>query len=166
MTFSFAAFPPPAILTLHSSEKIIPWHSNFGWNSIPLDAGMRGAGPVKSMIEVVLVGAVVLSLFAVQYGSAVDPELLLVLSVALIAAGLAIGLPAGLGYHILLARALKVANLDAKRWWLRPTSFHDDLPAATRRRFMPWFRVGAAGFLIAVVGCGFLLLLVVAVSRP
>ena len=121
---------------------------------------------MKSVIEVAIAGAVVLSLIAVPFGSAVDPETLLFWSVGLIAGGLAVGLPAGLGYHLLLARALKAANLDVKRWWLRPTSFHDDLPPTALTRIRPWFRVGAAGFLLAMVGCGFLFLLVIAVSRP
>ena len=122
--------------------------------------------PVKSMIEVAIAGAVLLSLFALQFGSAVDPETLLFWSVALIAGGLAVGLPAGLGYHILLARALKAANRDMTRWWIRPTGFHDGLSPTALRRIKPWFRVGAAGFLVAMAGCGFLLLLVIAVSRP
>lgn len=121
---------------------------------------------MKSVIEVAIAGSVVLSLFAIQTGSTLDPELLLMWSVGLIAAGLAIGLPAGLVYHILLARALKATSLDVKRWWLRPTTFHDALVPTTRRSVEPWFRIGAAGFMVAVVGCVVLLLFAVAVSNP
>lgn len=117
------------------------------------------------MLEVAVVAAVVVSLVALQAGSWVAPEALLSWSVGLIAAGFAIGLPAGLGYHVALGRALAAQKLDARRWWLRPTSFHEALEPAARRRITPWFRVGAAGFLLVAVGCGVLLLLVVAVSR-
>lgn len=127
---------------------------------------MNALSRLKSLIEVAVAGAVVLALSAVQLGSALDPETLLAWSAGLIGTGLAIGLPAGLGYHVLLARALAAGNIDAKRWWLRPTSFHDALAPAALRRVTPWFRVGAAGFLIAVAGCGVLLVLAIAVSRP
>lgn len=120
---------------------------------------------MKSHLEIVIAVALVLSLVVMQLGRAADPETLLALSAGLIAVGLAIGVPAGLIYHLLLARGLRAAGADARRWWLRPTGFHAALAPADVRRLLPWFRVGAAGFLVVVIGCVFLLLLALAVTR-
>lgn len=65
---------------------------------------------MKSLIEVAVAGAVVPSLFALRFGSALDPEILLSWSVALIAGCLAVGLPAVLGYHFLLLLVVAVSR--------------------------------------------------------
>lgn len=65
--------------------------------------------------------------------------------------GLVGGVPAGLWYHVRLYRSLSGAA--PRRWWWRPTTLHGRLGAADRRRVMPWFYLGAAGFLLALAGC-------------
>lgn len=66
--------------------------------------------------------------------------------------GLLFGVSTGLWYHVLLAKALSAAQARTPRWWLRPESLHDRLDVAARRRVMPWFYAGAAGFAVTVVG--------------
>ncbi|HET9488837.1 MAG TPA: hypothetical protein VFR64_03630 [Methylomirabilota bacterium] len=67
-------------------------------------------------------------------------------------AGLLFGLPAALGYHIVLARGLGAVNALEPRWWLRPASLHARLDEAGRRRVLPWFYIGGAGFVVTVIG--------------
>lgn len=112
------------------------------------------------MLELIVAAGVILGLLALKFGNEhVDPEALLRWSAGLIAAGLALGLPGSLVYHIKLARALAAAHRAERRWWWRPTHFHTDLTADERRRILPWFQVGVAGFLVVVAGCILLFLL-------
>lgn len=64
-------------------------------------------------------------------------------------AGLALGVPGGILYHIRLYQAL-VRDLGTapKRWWLNPTSHHHRLKS--RESMMPSFVIGAAGFTLVV----------------
>ena len=65
---------------------------------------------------------------------------------------MALGLPTGLLYHVLLYRALRSRGVVPERWWLRPTSLHDDIPDEQRGRVLFWCALGAAGFLVIVLG--------------
>lgn len=117
------------------------------------------------MPELLTAGGVVLGLVLLRVANdALDPETLLAWSAGLLAAGFALGLPAGAGYHLLLARALGAAGRLERRWWLRPTSFHAALAAADRRRILRWFRAGAAGFLLVAAGCALLFVLTMRVA--
>jgi hypothetical protein len=85
---------------------------------------------------------------------------LLVPSPALVVAGLVVavlgllaGAPAGVGYHLALRRLLARRMVLPRRWWIRPTVLHDRLTADERLRVIPWFRLGAAAFVLAVGGC-------------
>jgi hypothetical protein len=65
-------------------------------------------------------------------------------------------------YHVLLFRALAPLGVLRRGWWWNPTSLHRHLPPAQRRGVMPWFHVGAAGFLASLAGCAVILAAVVA----
>ena len=67
------------------------------------------------------------------------------------ALGLAVGLPAGLAYHARLHRALGEGR--PRGWWLRPTALHARLAPSAWRAVRPPFVLGAAGFLIILLGC-------------
>jgi hypothetical protein len=69
------------------------------------------------------------------------------LSVALASVGSCV---AGIFYHLALYRALHVRL--PKRWWLSPTRYHGLLSAAQRQRVLPWFHLGAAAFVLVVLG--------------
>jgi hypothetical protein len=71
----------------------------------------------------------------------------------LVAVGLAGGVPAGLAYHLELARALGGRGLLERGWFWHPTRLHRHLAGEERRRVMLWFRVGAVGFVVALAGC-------------
>ena len=72
------------------------------------------------------------------------------LGVSLVALGMAIGVPAGAMYHVQLFRAVRPTGA---RWWLHPTGLHGQVPEGMRGGVMRWFRVGAFGFVLAIVGC-------------
>jgi len=72
------------------------------------------------------------------------------IGVALVSLGMAIGVPAGALYHLQLFRAVRPT---APRWWLNPTGLHDRVPDGMRGGVMRWFRIGAVGFVMAIVGC-------------
>jgi hypothetical protein len=67
----------------------------------------------------------------------------------LVALGMAIGVPAGALYHVRLYRLVRPRGA----WWLRPTALHTQLADAERPRVMSAFKIGAAGFIIAIIGC-------------
>lgn len=77
------------------------------------------------------------------------------------AAGLVLGVPTGLVYHVALARALRGGDGLPARWWLRPVALHPRLREADRLRVLPWFWAGGAGFLLCALGCALVVLGVV-----
>ncbi len=66
--------------------------------------------------------------------------------------GLAIGLPTGFWYHVILYRFVSAKGPIPRAWWLSPSSLHGHLTPAERRRIAPWYRIGGVGFVLAVAG--------------
>ncbi|MDR7423227.1 MAG: hypothetical protein QN159_12280 [Armatimonadota bacterium] len=67
--------------------------------------------------------------------------------------GLALGVPAGVVYHVRLGRALARRGPLPARWWLSPLRHHRALSAGERAGFRGWFALGAAGFGLSLAGC-------------
>lgn len=77
-----------------------------------------------------------------------------------IVVGLLISIPAAVLYHVRLHGALhRRGDLDA-RWIWHPTRLHVKLRPGERIKVLPWFAVGVAGWLLALVGCGLTLVAV------
>jgi hypothetical protein len=76
--------------------------------------------------------------------------------------GLIGGGAAGLIYHLALHKALLRLKGHTRGWLWSPVSRHADLDEIGRRAVLPWFRLGAAGFVLCLAGIG---LLAVAVLR-
>jgi len=89
-------------------------------------------------------------------------ELAVLLGTALTLAGLVGGGAAGIVYHLELRRALVRLGASTRGWLLSPVSRHAGLDERARRRVLPWFRVGAAGFFVCLAGIG---MVVVALLR-
>jgi hypothetical protein len=105
------------------------------------------------VIELGVVALVLGALVAVPALFAVVPwEVTFGLGVALIGLGMAIGVPAGAMYHVRLWRAVRPTGT---RWWLHPTGLHPHLGDGERPSVMRWFKLGAAGFVLAILGCAF-----------
>ena len=105
-----------------------------------------------------------LELFAVLAGVALlaglglglpllPPESVLGTGMALALAGLAVGVPSGLVYHLRLRAVLLARAALPARWWLRPTALHAQLRGCERRAVLGWFAAGGAGFALCVIGC-------------
>lgn len=93
------------------------------------------------------------ALAALAVGFAVAPPALLVAGFWLALAGLAFGVPTGFYYHVALRRSLVAIDALPARWWWSPTALHDAIPDADRAWVLAWCYVGAAGFLVTVLGC-------------
>jgi hypothetical protein len=99
---------------------------------------------IAAAILCVLVVAALL--FLVQW------ESLFIVGIVMTAAGMVVGVPTGLVYHVQLYRVLRARNKLAKGWVWRPFEYHRHLDRRDRRRVMPWALVGGLGFLVVVVG--------------
>jgi hypothetical protein len=104
-------------------------------------------------MELLLFGGLLALLLGTALLGALGAEALLAVAVWLVGLGLVVGAPASLGYHLALRARLARRGLLPRRWWLHPTALHERLDDADRRAVMPWFYVGAFGFLLSVTGC-------------
>jgi hypothetical protein len=89
-------------------------------------------------------------------------ELQFVLGTVLTVVGLTGGGGAGLLYHVRLRQALLRLGASTRGWLLAPVARHALLDEPAKRRVLPWFRIGAAGFFVCLAGIG---MIVVAVLR-
>lgn len=105
---------------------------------------------LKRVSELGLVAALLGGLVALPALFSVVPwELTFGGGCVLVALGMAVGVPAGALYHLQLWRVLRPGRL----WWLHPTALHARLEGEARARVLRWFRVGAVGFVMAMLGC-------------
>ena len=84
--------------------------------------------------------------------TATNPETVFMAGVALVAAGFGFGLPTGFVYHVMLYRSLRRINALPARWWLHPTSLHNNIPDEDRGCVLGWCYAGALGFLVILIG--------------
>jgi len=80
----------------------------------------------------------------------------LAIGTALVAIGLGGGGFAGIVYHHLLRRSLVRLGESTRGWLWTPVSRHAALDEHGRRKVLPWFRAGAAGFLLCLAGIAML----------
>lgn len=105
------------------------------------------------MFEVLLVigGAVAVGLIGLLT-VIVTPTLLVELGFVTLAAGLLVGIPTGLWYHVVLYRVLAGRMTLPSRWWRSPVDLHPLLTPLEYQRVRPWFLLGALGFVLCVAG--------------
>jgi hypothetical protein len=82
-----------------------------------------------------------------------DFETLAIVGLVTAAVGLLLGTPTGLMYHVVLHRVLKSRGTVPAGWWLSPVRYHQGLSPGEVGSFSRWFKLGAIGFSLAVVGC-------------
>ena len=115
------------------------------------------------MVEIAAAFGVALVLLVVAaVGEHPHADLLLFTGAGVLTVGLIVGVAAGVVYHLALFRALSALEILRPGWWWQPTSLHQHLSPALRRRVMPWFYAGAAGFFVALAGCAVVLVAIVA----
>lgn len=105
------------------------------------------------MLEVTLVlGAVVAVGLFVLLASVLTAPAMIMLAIGVLLLGLAVGVPTGFWYHVLLYRIVSARVAVPRRWWLSPSALHVHLTDAERRRIWLWYRLGGIGFVLSVVG--------------
>ena len=95
----------------------------------------------------------VLGLATVSFVRLVPGDTVLVSGAILVVFGMLLGVPTGALYHVALYRALRPRGPLPARWWVAPLALHPRLEARERRRVMPWFWLGATGFVLTCLGC-------------
>jgi hypothetical protein len=104
---------------------------------------------LEALIVLLVVVAMVAAGLAVL---SIPTGILLFAGFVCVLSGLLVGVPAGFWYHLQLRAALLHRPPLPENWWLYPTRFHANLSPPERRRVMPWFYLGAAGFLACMLG--------------
>jgi hypothetical protein len=82
----------------------------------------------------------------------VPPLALAYTALGLCATGSLLGVPLGVAYHVVLRRELVLRGALPARWYFAPQRHHHLLDDAGRRRVLPWFYAGGAGFGLVVFG--------------
>ncbi len=101
------------------------------------------------MVETLLV---IMGLLALT-GLALTPWVaLLQVGAAIMAAGLAFGVPAGWQYHVRLRRELGRLDAVEPRWWWQPTAHHHRLDGVGWAAIQRPFHWGAAGCGVIFIG--------------
>lgn len=105
------------------------------------------------MLEVTLVfGALAAVGLVVLLATLLSAPAMIMLAIGVLLLGLAVGVPTGFWYHVLLYRIVATKTAVPRRWWLSPSALHVHLTDADDRRIRLWYRLGGIGFVLSVAG--------------
>jgi hypothetical protein len=105
------------------------------------------------MLETTLVLAALASLgLVVLLATLLTPPVMILLALGALLLGLAVGVPTGFWYHVVLYRIVSRKVQVPRTWWLSPSGLHVHLTDAEQRRIKPWYRLGGIGFVLSLVG--------------
>jgi hypothetical protein len=104
------------------------------------------------VLEVLIALGVFAALGGLVLLTLVPPLTLAWVSLALTLLGFFVGVPTGVYYHVALRRELLGLGALPHGWYWHPTRYHEQLGASALARVMPWFFIGAFGFLLTVTG--------------
>ncbi|MEY4580264.1 MAG: hypothetical protein RL701_4967 [Pseudomonadota bacterium] len=79
-------------------------------------------------------------------------EQLVLLAISCMLVGFVVGVAAGAYYHVLLYRALARRGPVPRGFIWSPTRYHGALQLDELRPILPWFRAGALGFMLIILG--------------
>ncbi len=82
----------------------------------------------------------------------ITPSLMTQTGLAVLLAGLFVGLPTGFWYHVALYRTLAQKTSLPPKWWWSPVDLHPRLAADELARIRPWFVAGGIGFGLSILG--------------
>lgn len=102
------------------------------------------------MFETCIVGGVLVFGGVVALASG---QGLIIAGAVLTILGFTVGLPAALTYHLKLYAALKRVGAVPRGWWISPMKHHAAAGEDAESGFAWAFRIGAAGFVVIVLGC-------------
>jgi hypothetical protein len=105
------------------------------------------------MLEITLVLIAVVAAGLVGFlATILSSHLLTAIGLSTLLLGLALGVPTGFWYHVILYRFVSTRIPLPRRWWLSPSDLHRHLTDAEQRRIKPWYRIGGVGFVLSVAG--------------
>jgi hypothetical protein len=104
------------------------------------------------MWELLLTAAIALALVGLGALARLPWETAFALGQGLVLAGLALGVPTGVVYHVALARALGRRGVLPKGWYWQPIALHPSLLPQERPAVLAWCGAGAVGFAITALG--------------
>ena len=105
------------------------------------------------MLEMTLVFAALASVgLVILLAMVLTPPVMIMLALGALLLGLAVGVPTGFWYHVVLYRIVSRKVPVPRTWWLSPSGLHVRLTDAEERRIRPWYRLGGIGFVLSVVG--------------
>ena len=105
------------------------------------------------MIEITLVLIALVAVGLIGFiGAVVTPGLIAAIGFGALLVGLAMGVPTGFWYHVILYRCVSPKIPLPRRWWLSPAALHRHLTLAEEGRIRPWYRIGGVGFVLCLVG--------------
>lgn len=123
-------------------------------------AGLRAADHARGVREIVI-AAFILALLGATSAAIMSPwESVFDVASWITLAGVVVGVPSGVVYHVGLYRALAPRGELPAGWYWQPLSFNDRLLEAERPWVLGWCYFGGLGFFVICFG---LLLLVTAV---
>jgi hypothetical protein len=99
-----------------------------------------------ALVAVSVVGLVALLSTIFSY------SLVTVVGLTTLVVGLALAVPTGFWYHVVLYRFVSSRVPVPPTWWLSPSNLHRHLTDAEHRRIRPWYRIGGFGFVLCVAG--------------
>ena len=105
------------------------------------------------MQEGLIAFGLVLLMFMAPLAINGPPDLWMISGFWLAVVGLGFGVPTGALYHMALYSALRSVDDLPQRWWVKPTSLHDRVPAERRFWVFAWCGMGALGFVVVIIGC-------------
>ncbi len=103
---------------------------------------------LETFLSVMLVGL----FFLIAWATQASAETLLFGGLSVAAVGFGYGIPTAIIYHWRLYRSLISCDRLPARWWLQPTSLHDQIPADDRMGVFFWGAIGGSGFVVVLVG--------------
>jgi hypothetical protein len=105
------------------------------------------------MLEITLVLIAVAAVGVVGFLTTIfSSHLLTAMGFGTLLLGLALGVPTGFWYHVILYQFVSTRIPLPRRWWLSPSDLHRHLTDAEQRRIKPWYRIGGVGFVLSVAG--------------
>jgi hypothetical protein len=102
--------------------------------------------------ELLIVAGLIAALVGLAALLLVAWETLFYWGLVLVAAGMILGVPTGLVYHVLLHRVLRRRGKLRKGWIWKPFELHEHLDRRDRLGVMPWAYAGGLGFFAIVLG--------------
>jgi hypothetical protein len=84
--------------------------------------------------------------------AALTPSIVTAVGLTTLLLGLALALPTGLWYHVVLYRFVSARTTLPRAWWVSPSGLHRHLTPAEQRHIAPWYRLGGVGFILSLSG--------------